>query len=140
MDEYSFSLYSLICKTHDVLLLPKKSNYKCGDMFCFSWQGVLVQAVWMLRWMLVGNSECVALLLGLQCELKTIQTNFLTFNLHISKMMWLEKSDLFYIPNICLFYKSIKYPIYKNKRENVSGVILLYTIYTTKLNTHGRIQ
>lgn len=35
---------------------------------------------------------------SLQCELKTSQTNFLTFNLHISKMMWLEKSD--FIQNI----------------------------------------
>lgn len=49
--------------------------------------------------------------------LKAGQTNFLTFSLPISEMMWLGKGNLFYIPNIYLFYKSIKYSIYEREKE-----------------------
>lgn len=38
-------------------------------------------------------------------------------SLHISEMMWLGKGDLFYIPNIYLFYKSIKYSVYEREKE-----------------------
>lgn len=56
----------------------------------------------------MGTQKSVASLVCPLC-VKRSQTQFLTFSLHISKMMCLGKDDLFYILNICLFHKSLKY-------------------------------
>ena len=107
LNEYSFSPYSPICKIQK------------SQIFTFSLEGFPSLVSLNTVWMLLKNSEVCDF--SLMSPLSELRWTFLTFNLHISEMMWLERIISFifliYTCSISSFHTQLMKALYSCKQS-----------------------